>query len=521
MALPLVKVVQLTLTNRCMLNCEHCGVADLRTVMPEELTLEQIDDLFRDLRLAGCLVVDLFGGEPTLRKDLFEIIRRGKASGFMMSLETNGWLLDEAFVRGLQAAGLDQIYLSLDDSRAGEHDRRRGRAGSFERAVRALELAAATPMTVHISVVPETTDFFTGGDMNRYLAFVLARGADAVRLLLPRFSGRSASPDGAPFAARRERDLFRCIDPRYFPRIYVHTPGTPPTETNKCTAKNIFCHIMSNGWIAPCPYLPLVFGDATRESVVEVFERMQVHPLVRLGGDTCPMRNPDYIEEHIRPLGTGRPFYPIAVTNQVDLGAPCPADCPGCPPARRPAPRSTEEVIRDLLAVDPNYRSVEFHGGDAFLRGDLPAILRRVPSWMGVSLWTTGRRLPEKPGFPERLRSFPIRALRTMLPFPPPGDGRRIAASPGGLETALGRIRALGRLGIPVHLYVPMDGPAEAHRMVAENAARLGVERIYLFQRDSVSPLPNAVACFGRALGRARLAWIRRDAPGERGGEQP
>jgi hypothetical protein len=124
---------------------------------------------------------------------------------------------------------------------------------------------------------------------------------------------------------------------------------------------------------------------------------------------------------------------------------------------------------------------------------------------MGIVLWTTGRRLPEDPGFREWLRSFPVRALRLMLPLPS-------RAGAGGIGRALGRIRAVSGLGPPVHLYVPADGPAEAHRIVAEQAERLGVERIYLFRRDSADPLPNAVACFGRALGRARLAWVRRDA---------
>ena len=81
MGLPLIKVVQLTVTNRCQCHCKHCGVAKLRKVMKEELPLERIEALFQDLRLAGVLVVDLFGGEPTLRHDLFHIIRLGKASG--------------------------------------------------------------------------------------------------------------------------------------------------------------------------------------------------------------------------------------------------------------------------------------------------------------------------------------------------------------------------------------------------------------------------------------------------------
>jgi len=71
MGLPVIKVVQLTVTNRCQCRCRHCGVAKLREEMKEELPLERIDRIFEDLQLAGCLVVDLFGGEPTLRADLF------------------------------------------------------------------------------------------------------------------------------------------------------------------------------------------------------------------------------------------------------------------------------------------------------------------------------------------------------------------------------------------------------------------------------------------------------------------
>src|SRR5512143_2450510 len=118
MALPMIKVVQLTLTNRCQCNCKHCGVSKLREAIKGELSLEHIDLLFQDFRLAGCLVVDLFGGEPTLRHDLFDIIARGKSYGFFVSLETNGYVIDQAYMKRLAATGLDQIYLSLDDYRA-------------------------------------------------------------------------------------------------------------------------------------------------------------------------------------------------------------------------------------------------------------------------------------------------------------------------------------------------------------------------------------------------------------------
>lgn len=510
MPLPLIKVVQLTLTNRCQCNCEHCGVSKLREAIKGELTMGQIDSLFRDLKLAGCIVVDLFGGEPTLRHDLFDIIERGKSYGFIMSLETNGYVIDRTYMERLSATGLDQIYLSLDDYRAEIHDRRRRKNGSFERAVRALELGAKTGIIMHVSVVPQTREFFTNGDINRFMQFVLERGAKQVRLLLPRFVGHSIREDGGPLGAGEERELFSHVFACYNDYIYVHTPGTPLGETNVCTAKQVFCHVMSNGWVAPCPYFPLVFGDATREPIVDIFERIQGHPLVRLGGDYCPMRNEEYIDTHIRKLGLDRPFFPITVDNQIDLGAPCGAGCPGCTPGTRSIPRPAEEIVRELRGVAPEYSRIEFYGGDAFLRDDLFAILDHVPPATKITLWSTCSQLPKSLAFMERLRSYHIEAIKVHLPLQfmaeiaGPDAARR-------LGEALRRVSSGGAWQIPIHIYVPMDRMGEFHAAFGKNIHQLGLERLYALSKEIDHPLVNSVACFGRELGRVRLLWVRKE----------
>jgi MoaA/NifB/PqqE/SkfB family radical SAM enzyme len=508
MALPLIKVVQLTLTNRCQCNCEHCGVSKLREAIKGELTVKQIDLLFRDFKLAGCLVVDLFGGEPTLRRDLFEIIERGKSYGFIMSLETNGYVIDRAYMERLSAAGLDQIYLSLDDYRAEIHDRIRRKKGSFERAVRALELGAKTGIVMHVSTVPQTREFFTNGDINRFMQFVLEHGAEKVRLLLPRFVGHSIHEGCGPLGAGEERELFSSVSESYYDYIYVHSPGTPLGETNVCTAKEVFCHVMSNGWVAPCPYFPLVFGDATREPIVDIFERIQGHPLVRLGGDYCPMRNEEYINTHIRKLGLDRPFFPIAVDNQINLGAPCGAGCPGCTHGTRSIPRPTEEIVREIREVASEYRRIEFYGGDAFLRDDLFAILDRIPPAMKITLWSTCSQPPENRAFVERLRSYSIEAIKVPLPLQFNGD---IACSDPGhrFGEASRRVSSVSAWGLPIHLYVPMDRMGEFHAAFATSIHQLGVERLYGFARDLDHPLVNSVACFGRELKRVRLFWVQ------------
>ncbi|MEW6078776.1 MAG: radical SAM protein [Thermodesulfobacteriota bacterium] len=509
MGLPTINVVQLTVTNRCQCRCRHCGVSQLRREMPEELPLDRIEALFQDLKLAGCRVVDLFGGEPTLRHDLCDIIRRGKAYGFFVSLETNGYVIDEAYMAGLVSAGLDQIYVSLDDYRAERHDDVRGRQGCFDRAVRALELGARAGILMHVSIVPPSREFFFSGDMNRFMSFVRERGAAQVRVLLPRFAGDSIRDQGGPLYAGEEKDLFSYVSPEYYPFIYVHTPGTPPGEKNLCTAKQVFCHIMSNGWMTPCPYFPLVFGDAVREPVVDVFERIQSHPLVRLGGDYCPMRNGAYIDTYLRPLGLGRPFFPITVENQIDLGAPCATACPECDYGRRSACRPTDDILQAIDRLPPDYTRIEFYGGDAFRQDALWEILARVPRHMKIVLWTACGPPGIDAATAERLRSFPVEAVKILLALPSPATQPQTDV-PAELASALEKAGVMARLGLPVHLYVPVDLMAVIHRSLAERLHETGVERLYSISRDDARPLVNAVACFGKAVGTARLLWARR-----------
>jgi MoaA/NifB/PqqE/SkfB family radical SAM enzyme len=512
MTLPLIKVIQLTVTNRCQCNCVHCGVSKLRKEIKGEPTMAQIDSLYRDFKMAGCLLVDLFGGEPTLRHDLFDIIKRGKFYGFYVSLETNGYVIDAPYMERLCASGLDQIYLSLDDYRAEYHDRTRRKPGCFERAVRALELGAKTDILMHVSIVPQTREFFTNGDMNRFMEFVLEHGAEKVRLLLPRFVGSSIREDSGAMCSGVELELFSHVSPRYKEYIYVHTPGTPLGEVNVCTAKRVFCHVMSNGWVAPCPYFPLVFGNAIREPIVDIFERIQAHPLVRLGGDFCPMRNDEYIDNHIRDLGLDRPFFPITVENQIDLGAPCRAGCPDCVHGSRSVPRPAHEIVRELRDVSPEYSRIEFYGGDAFLRDDLFAILDHVPRSTKITLWATCSQEPKSPAFMERLRSYPIEAVKVHLPLQFMAD----IAHPDGarrLGEALRQMSLGGARQFPIHLYVPMDHMPAFHAAFAKSVHQLGVERLYAFTKDFDEPLVNSVACFGKALGNVWLLWATRNTP--------
>ncbi len=108
--------VILEVTKACNLRCTFCfahGGED--PAMPSTESLKQ--DIDQIVRLAGDPLLQLSGGEPTLRDDLPELVRHAKEAGCSYTqINTNGIRLaeDEAYVASLAKAGLDIVFLQFD-----------------------------------------------------------------------------------------------------------------------------------------------------------------------------------------------------------------------------------------------------------------------------------------------------------------------------------------------------------------------------------------------------------------------
>jgi MoaA/NifB/PqqE/SkfB family radical SAM enzyme len=105
-------------------------VADGRTELETDALLAVLDD-FAALDTTG---MSFFGGEPMMRKDLFELMSHAKRLGMVTNITTNGnFLSDRARAAGLLATGVDLINVSVDGADAGTHDYLRGLKGGYER----------------------------------------------------------------------------------------------------------------------------------------------------------------------------------------------------------------------------------------------------------------------------------------------------------------------------------------------------------------------------------------------------
>lgn len=120
--------VILNITDRCNLGCNFC-FADPDNSKADPSFIEIRESLY-DLINKGKSLVQLSGGEPTMRKDLVEIVRTAKEAGAKyIQLNTNGLLLGEnkQLVKDLAGAGLSFVFLQFDGTEDGIYQKLRNR----------------------------------------------------------------------------------------------------------------------------------------------------------------------------------------------------------------------------------------------------------------------------------------------------------------------------------------------------------------------------------------------------------
>jgi uncharacterized radical SAM superfamily Fe-S cluster-containing enzyme len=142
-------MIILPLTPRCNSNCNICFMRE--SIPFNELSKEEIEKI---LFLVGKNKrVLLFGGEPTIRKDIFEIIKLVIKSGNEPQVYTNGLkLADEAFVKKMKESGVKRILLSFDGFREDTYEKLRGNREHLYLKLKALKNLEKYNIEVYLSV---------------------------------------------------------------------------------------------------------------------------------------------------------------------------------------------------------------------------------------------------------------------------------------------------------------------------------------------------------------------------------
>ena len=158
--------VLLEVTRRCNLRCRFCFADGGRA--EADPTAEALEAAITDIvQTCGPVLLQLSGGEPTLRDDLPRLVRFAKAAGCScVQLNTNGLRLatDPDYAAHLAEAGLDIVFLQFDGTDDAIYETLRG-APLLRQKTEAIRVCDALRLGVTLvpTVVPGVNDRALGG----------------------------------------------------------------------------------------------------------------------------------------------------------------------------------------------------------------------------------------------------------------------------------------------------------------------------------------------------------------------
>ncbi|HYG68640.1 MAG TPA: GTP 3',8-cyclase MoaA [Anaeromyxobacteraceae bacterium] len=138
-----ISYLRLSLTDRCNFRCSYCSPSVEERGAEDALTRPEVARLVAVFARLGVRRVRLTGGEPTLRRDLLEIVRDVRATSGIeeVALTTNGLFLDR-MAGPLAEAGVSRLNISLDTLDPEKLQRISGRAAALEHIVAGIGAAS-------------------------------------------------------------------------------------------------------------------------------------------------------------------------------------------------------------------------------------------------------------------------------------------------------------------------------------------------------------------------------------------
>lgn len=175
---PPLTIAYYAITDGCNLRCPYC-YASSEKCLPGELNTAESLDLVTQLAEFGTGTVVFTGGEPMLRKDLFQVVEHAKRGGLKANIITNATMIRTPAIAQRFADLFDLVTISVDGGTAETHDRTRGE-GAFDKTYKALQLLNAVGVAPAINHIV-TSDNVEG--LENFASFLAGIDVHSVRLM--------------------------------------------------------------------------------------------------------------------------------------------------------------------------------------------------------------------------------------------------------------------------------------------------------------------------------------------------
>ncbi|RYE86465.1 MAG: radical SAM protein, partial [Myxococcales bacterium] len=257
--------VHLQIADRCNHACQHCYQLQGRK---GELSTDELKAILDDLAAAGVMLLNVSGGEATLRPDLLDLLRHARQRGFALRLFTNAYTMTDAMAVELRQIGLLGVDVSVYSDDPAQHDEVTRVPGSHARTMAGVRSLVAAGLRVHLKV-PTTSASPDAGPRVRRMAADLGPLVSVVSAfdITPMENGDMASRD---MLAPPEELVAAGIMPTWRPG--EHERGAS-LERPTCGACRDGVAVLSNGDLRPCTDIVAPIGNLRDERFRDLYDR--------------------------------------------------------------------------------------------------------------------------------------------------------------------------------------------------------------------------------------------------------
>jgi MoaA/NifB/PqqE/SkfB family radical SAM enzyme len=299
-----IAIIQMQYSYVCNLRCEHCAIKPMQGARKGRvLTPADVGELARQADEMGLARFVITGGEPTLFKDLDEVVAAIDPQRFYINMDSNGWLLDDAKAKHLKEIGIDRVQLSIDSLNAEEHDAFRGVKGSHERAMRAADAVLNAGLQIFIQTVLTKQRLYSD-EFPKFLEHFNNRGI-GVFVSYAKPVGAWAGNHDTMVTKEDMRYFEEVLEKKY--KVFTHLTSAYGLHLGCIAVKQMFS-VTHTGDVLPCPYMQISLGNIFNEPLKDIVQRgLSINAFGEFR-DTCLIaEDVNFIENYIDKKVNGKP----------------------------------------------------------------------------------------------------------------------------------------------------------------------------------------------------------------------
>jgi radical SAM protein with 4Fe4S-binding SPASM domain len=264
--------VLVEVTKRCNLKCQHCSASAGKE--GEDIKKEDLFRLIDQFSEKGTWSFEISGGEPFLRKDICDIVKKCSETFHMVVLATNGTLIKKEEAQKLAEFGNICVQVSLDSHTSQFHDKFRGLNGAFDKAINAIYNLVSQGIYTRIEITVTEDNV---KDFEKIVLLANELGIGGINYDMTRTIGRGTYLSLEPEDIMAWMEEVEKVNERYKDRFSLFYARNRREFTSEdCGAGRTFWTLGPTGNIRPCNYLSedyLVCGNLLREDFHTVFNR--------------------------------------------------------------------------------------------------------------------------------------------------------------------------------------------------------------------------------------------------------